>query len=181
MKASWRRRCATAEGHSVRVGDLAAQLAREMGLPEETAAEMKTAGLLHDIGKVGISEEILHKSVLTRAEIEVLMTHPLLGLEICKDLRCARPVLSTIKSQHEHQDGSGYPEGLSGEAIPVGARVLGLANTFDVITSRDRLSPREAVELLAAETEQGKWNREVFEALESLYRDGRLESRASGL
>ncbi len=161
-------------GHSVRVAELAVRLAREMGLGEETVATLRTAGLLHDIGKVAIPERVLHESILNRQELELLEAHPQLGYDLCKGLHSARAALPAIRHHHEQCDGSGYPDGLAGDAIPLGARVLGLANAFDVLTVRGQLLPEEAVEHLSREAREGKWDPEVTRAFEALHREDRL-------
>ncbi len=163
-------------GHSARVAKLAVGLARELGLAEEAQADLRTAGLLHDVGKIAVPERILHQEILSREDLALLESHPLRGVEICRDLRCARGALPAIRHHHEQSDGSGYPDGLAGDAIPLAARVLGLANTFDILTIRARLPATEAVERLAREAAEGKWDPEVTRALEALHRDGRLES-----
>ncbi len=157
-----------ANGHSARVAELAEGLARALDLPPEVTSSMRTAGLLHDIGKVAIPEHILHKSALTEDEAKILRTHPVRSYEICKDLRSVRHALPAIRHHHEHADGSGYPDELIGDAIPVGTRVLALANAFDGLTIRHGLTPREAIERLGRETAEGLWAPEVYRALEQL-------------
>ena len=161
-------------GHSTRVAELATRLARQMGLGEEAEVTLKTAGLLHDLGKVAIPERLLHQRVLNREELDLLATHPERGCEILKDLASVRDALPAIRHHHEQFDGSGYPDGLAGDAIPLGARVLGVANAFDALTLRDRLSPDEAVERLSREAGEGKWDADVARALVALHREGRL-------
>ena len=162
-------------GHSLRVGEMSVQLAREMDLGLDFAAGLKTGGLLHDIGKVAVPERILHKpGRLTDEEYEIVKAHPVTGWEICKDLRSAHPYLPHIRHHHERHDGSGYPDGLAGDAIPLGARIMGIADVFDALTSarpyRDGMSPERAFEILKEENEKGMWNPEVFRAFASLYR-----------
>ncbi len=162
-------------GHSSRVGEMSVQLAREMGLSVDFAASLKTGGLLHDIGKVAVPERILHKpGPLTGEDFEIVKAHPVTGWQICKDLRSARPVLPCIRHHHERYDGRGYPDGLAGDAIPLGARIMGLADVYDALTSerpyRDGMSPTRAYAILAAENDSGLWDPEVFRAFASLYR-----------
>ncbi len=162
-------------GHSSRVGEMSIQLAREMGLGIDFAASLKTGGLLHDIGKVAVPERILHKpGRLTDEEYEIVKAHPVTGWQICKDLRSAHHVLPCIRHHHERYDGRGYPDGLAGDAIPLGARIMGIADVYDALTSarpyRDGMSPERAYEILSAENDQGLWDPEVFRAFESLYR-----------
>ncbi len=162
-------------GHSARVGEMSVQLAREMGLSVDFAASLKIGGLLHDIGKVAVPERILHKPVpLTDEEYEIVKAHPVTGWEICKDLHSAHPVLPCIRYHHERYDGRGYPDGLAGDAIPLGARIMGLADVYDALTSerayRAGMSPPRAYEILTAENDRGMWDPEVFRAFASLYR-----------
>ena len=157
-------------GHSQRVGDLSARIAIELGEPAAAAARLRLGGLLHDIGKVAVSERVLHKpGKLTEAEFREVMAHPVVGWEICRRLRSAQPVLDVIRSHHERFDGRGYPDGLAGTAIPWPARILSVADALDALTSerpyRASLSVAEGIALLAEETRHGKWDPRVFEAL----------------
>ena len=154
-------------GHSQRVGELSTRLARELGQDAVVVQRMRTAGLLHDIGKVAIPQSLLNKpGRLTTEEFAKLMTHPVVGWEICKPLRTAQSVLDCILYHHERFDGCGYPHGLAGEKIPYQARLLAVADALDALTSerayRRSLSVAEAVELLGHETDAGKWDPEIF-------------------
>ncbi len=160
-------------GHSERVGYLCVRLARELGLAEEVCEQMLVSGMLHDIGKIGISEAVLNKAGrLTREEFSEVQRHPVVGEEICKPLQSARASLPLIRHHHERWDGSGYPDGLAGEAIPFGARILGVADAFDALTSkrsyRSSLPLEEAVGVLARETDDGLWDPRVMEALRAV-------------
>ncbi len=164
-------------GHSQRVGDLSTRLARELGQEPVLVQRMRTAGLLHDIGKVAIPQALLNKpGRLTTDEFAKLMTHPVVGWEICLPLRTARSVLDCIRYHHERFDGSGYPDGLAGTAIPYQARLLAVADALDALTSerayRRGLSVGEAVQLLGHETHAGKWDPEIFAALARLVQRG---------
>src|SRR5206468_2161943 len=115
------------------------------------------AGLLHDIGKIGVSEALLNKpGRLTEQELLAIMEHPVLGEEICRPLRSARQALPMIRHHHERYDGSGYPDRLAGETIPYGARIMGVADAFDALTSsrsyRDSLTSNDALAVLEQET-----------------------------
>ena len=143
---------------------------------------MLTAGLLHDIGKVAIPQSLLNKPArLTTEEFTKLMTHPVVGWEICKPLRTAQSVLDCILYHHERFDGSGYPEGLAGEKIPYQARLLAVADALDALTSerayRRSLSVDEAVELLGQETDAGKWDPDIYAALTRLAERGQADPR----
>jgi putative two-component system response regulator len=162
-------------GHSARVGELSARLAREVGLPPEVCEDMKIAGLLHDIGKVGVPERLINKpGHLTEEEFMTIMTHPVSGETICRRLRTVSSVLPLIRLHHERYDGKGYPDHLKGEEIPIGARVLALADAFDALTSnrsyRRRLPPDEALAILARETVEGHWDPAIYAALAAMIR-----------
>lgn len=177
LSAALEAKDAYTRGHSQRVGGFAGRLARELGADEEGVERMLLGGLLHDLGKVAVPESVLHKPArLTEREFELIKTHPVVGWEICRRLRSARPVLDLIRSHHERFDGSGYPDGLAGESIPWPARVLALADALDALTSerpyRSGLSVGDAIALLRRETDQGKWDPRVFAGLE------RLQARA---
>jgi putative two-component system response regulator len=170
-------------GHSQRVGELSIRLALEMRQPDDFVRLMRTAGLLHDIGKVAIPQSLLNKpGRLTAEEFAKVMTHPVIGWEICKRLRTAQPVLDCILYHHERYDGRGYPEGRAGEDIPFQARLLAVADALDALTSerayRHRLTIQGAVELLKQETDAGKWDPAVFAALDALARRNEADPRA---
>lgn len=123
-------------GHSERVGWLARFVGRAMGLPQQQLQILEWAGLLHDVGKIGISEHILNKpGKLTPEEFEEMKRHPRLSYDVLKPVASLEPVLEGVLHHHENHDGSGYPDGLRGEAIPLIARVLHVVDIFDALTS----------------------------------------------
>lgn len=123
-------------GHSDRVGLLARQLALAIGLDEETARRYEIAGLVHDIGKIGVPEAVLCKpGRLTDEEFALIKLHPEIGHRILKDIPSMRDVLPGVLHHHEHWSGRGYPHRIAGESIPLQARVLALADTFDAMSS----------------------------------------------
>ncbi len=123
-------------GHSDRVGLLASQMARSMGMPEKAIEQYRIAGLVHDIGKIGVPEAVLRKAgPLTEEEFAEIKKHPLMGFEILKGIVPLEPILPGVLHHHERWDGEGYPRRLAGADIPVIARVLGLADTFDAMSS----------------------------------------------
>jgi putative two-component system response regulator len=148
------------EGHTERVGALAVEIARLAGLDEDTQDALRQAGVLHDIGKIGIPNEIINKAgLLTVKERIVMNKHPLIGERICEPLKTLRNLLPIIRWHHEKLDGSGYPDGLVGRAFPLPAQVLQLSDIFDAITTdrpyhvaRTRAS---AIEFLAMEAGKG--------------------------
>lgn len=123
-------------GHSARVADFAAMIAAELELSDEDIEVIRTAGRLHDIGKIGIREEVLAKQgPLTPAEYEHVKDHVIIGTQILAPLSHLHKVITCIRSHHERWDGQGYPDGLQGEDIPLGARILGIAEVFDALTT----------------------------------------------
>ena len=140
-------------GHSQRVAELAGQIAEEMGLAETVCEDLKVAGRLHDVGKIGIREAILNKpDRLTSEEFEHVKQHVQIGLDILAPLFHLKTPLNYVEHHHERWDGEGYPRGLSAEDIPLGARILCAADTFDALTSkrayREPMTPMAALEHL---------------------------------
>jgi putative nucleotidyltransferase with HDIG domain len=140
-------------GHSARVADLSATVAAEMGMPDDQVAAIRTAGRLHDIGKIGIREEVLNKQgPLTEEEFEHVKRHVVTGSEILAPLIHLRHVIDYVRSHHERWDGRGYPDALSGEAIPIGARIIGAVEIFDALTTtrpyQEKMVPELAIERL---------------------------------
>jgi diguanylate cyclase (GGDEF)-like protein/putative nucleotidyltransferase with HDIG domain len=133
------------QGHSQKVSVYAALLAEKMGLSSEDVEEIRIGGMLHDIGKVGIPEEILNKNgPLNAEEWEVMKAHARYGDEILSPLPTLARVRQMVRHHHEMYDGSGYPEGLAGESIPLGARIIAIADAYDTITS-DRVYKKARV------------------------------------
>lgn len=142
-------------GHSERVGRLAERLALARGLSSVSARVVAQAGFLHDLGKIGIPEAILRKpAALTAAEWTVMRQHPVVGAQIVAPLDFFAEGAFIVRHHHERCDGSGYPDRLAGEAIPLGARIVAVADVYDALTSdrpyRRRLSPAEALRELEA-------------------------------
>jgi len=123
-------------GHSERVGQYAMKLADTMGLDAMHQEMFFRGALLHDIGKIGISDAILLKTgQLTKEEYAEIKKHPEIGVKICAPLKSSRPLVNIIAYHHERMDGKGYPYGLMGQEIPVEARIIAIADTFDALTS----------------------------------------------
>ena len=123
-------------GHSERVANLAAQLARAHGLPETIVERVRIAGLVHDIGKIGVPEEVLRKpGRLTDEEFEMMKAHPAIGHHILQDIPQLDDVLPGVLHHHERFDGRGYPQKIAGESIPLMARIIALADSFDAMSS----------------------------------------------
>jgi putative two-component system response regulator len=161
--------------HTQRVGQLAAQLARELGLPEPEIALLLLAAPLHDIGKLGIPEQLLLKpDRLTIAEFEQMKQHTTIGARILSGGRyeLLRYAEEIAHSHHERWDGSGYPRGLAGEAIPLASRIVAVADAFDVLTHqrpyKQAWSIPDALQEIARQS-RDKFDSRVVDALLVLY------------
>ena len=141
-------------GHSARVADLAATIAHQLGLPDEQVEHVRVAGRLHDIGKIGTRESVLNKEgALTPEEFEHVKQHVVIGSQILAPLSHLGDIMPAVRAHHERWDGTGYPDGLRGEAIPIGARVLAAAEVYDALsTSRayqEKMTADHAVQRMA--------------------------------
>lgn len=140
-------------GHSARVADMAASVAAELKLSDDEIDAVRTAGRLHDIGKIGVREEIITKQgPLTDPEFEEVKRHTTIGAEILAPLLHLGPVIQYVRNHHERWDGKGYPDGLKGETIPLGARIIGTVEIYDALATtrsyQEKMSPELAVERL---------------------------------
>jgi putative two-component system response regulator len=146
--------------HCQRLSVASVMLGEALGLPSQDLTALYRGGFLHDIGKIGIPDAILFKrGMLTAEEWEVMRGHPLHGEEICRPMRSLRPVLPIIRSHHEKWDGSGYPDGLAGEQIPLLARILQVADIYDALTTERpyklALAPDAAFAVMEEEVRRG--------------------------
>ena len=164
-------------GHSQRVGDLAHAFSKFLGLSEPRAELIRTAGLLHDIGKIAVPEALLNKrGPLTRDEFLRVIDHPVIGEEIVRPLTALSSVLELVRHHHERYDGRGYPDGLSGDEIPFEVRVLSIVDAYDALTSHrayrpSPLSHGAAIETLRREAVAGKWDPTLVERLQEMLGD----------
>jgi putative two-component system response regulator len=138
-------------GHSLRVAQLAASIAAEIGRTDEEVEQVRQAGLLHDIGMIAVPEGLLSKEgPLTPSEFEAIKRHTTVGAEILTPLPYLSGVSAFVRGHHERWDGTGYPDALAGEAIPWGARAIGAAEVYDALATarpyREQLAPELAVE-----------------------------------
>lgn len=161
------------EGHCERLSRYAVAMGRSLRLSEEEIQALDRGGYLHDIGKVGIPDSILLKpGRLTPAEFELMKQHTLIGDRVCGELRAFRLVRPIVRHHHERFDGSGYPDGLIGDAIPLLAQIVGIVDVYDAITTdrpyRAARSATEACRILQEETLQGRWRQDLVAALASL-------------
>jgi response regulator RpfG family c-di-GMP phosphodiesterase len=160
-------------GHSQRVADLGATVASELGLDDDVVEDIRLAGRLHDVGKIGIREEVLNKpGRLEPHEFEHVKDHVRIGMEILAPLRpLIGPALQYVQDHHEHWDGRGYPRGLAGEHISLGGRILCAVDAFDALTSRrpyrEPLSQEATLEFLAQQCDT-LVDARVFAALRSV-------------
>lgn len=123
-------------GHSDRVAKYSYLLARRMGFDDDQAEMVRTAAILHDIGKIGVRDWVLtKKEPLTPGDWEEIRRHPELGEKILRPITLLAPALAVVRHHHERYDGSGYPDGLKGEEIPISARIVSAADAFDAMTS----------------------------------------------
>jgi HD-GYP domain-containing protein (c-di-GMP phosphodiesterase class II) len=155
-------------GHSERVARVAVELGRELGLDDDELGNIYLAGLLHDIGKIGIRDAVLTKAgPLTPEEFAHIKEHVTLGYAILADLKQIRDLLPGVLYHHEQYDGSGYPEGLEGESIPFLARILAVADAYDAMSTtrpyRTAMS-RERVEEILVQGAGKQWDRRVIDA-----------------
>jgi len=155
-------------GHSERVARIAVELGRELGLTGDQLGDIYLSGLLHDVGKIGIKDSVLRKQgPLTREEREHIQEHVTIGYWILADLRQIRNLLPGVLYHHEHYDGTGYPDGLAGENIPLLARILAVADAYDAMNHdrpyRDAM-PYRRVEEILAEGAGTQWDKQVVDA-----------------
>ena len=162
-------------GHCERLAEMSARMGERLGVPEEQIKALRRAGVVHDIGKVAVPDSILLKpGPLTADETKAMQKHPVVGERICAPLKTFRLVLPIIRHHHEKHNGTGYPDGLSGEEIPLTARILQLSDVYDALTT-DRpykvaFTPEVALDLMGEEAERGWWDRSLFEAFREMIR-----------
>jgi putative two-component system response regulator len=148
------------QGHSLRLVEYTTLLGERVGLRDEDLAALRVGSLIHDIGKVAVPDAILLKpGPLTASERTIMDQHPIVGESICAPLESLRNTLPIIRHHHERMDGSGYPDGLCGDEIPLSARILQIADIYDALTSnrpyRKALAPEEALAELSKEAAKG--------------------------
>ena len=165
------------EGHCERLSDYSAGLGQRIGLPPEQITALRWGGIVHDIGKVAVPEAILLKpGPLSPEERAIMRRHPLVGERICSPLRSFRWVLPIIRNHHEKYDGSGYPDGLKGEQIPVAARVLQIGDVYDALHTerpyKRALSQDEAMRIMEQEVQQGWWDPNLFAQFRQMMAEG---------
>jgi putative two-component system response regulator len=153
----------TTDGHCQRLAQYASALGRMLGLDADDVADLARGGFLHDLGKVGIPDAVLLKpGSLTPDEYELMKEHTVIGDRLCGELRFLRRVRPIVRHHHERLDGSGYPDGLRGDAVPLLAQIMGIVDVFDALTTerpyRKALPAEQAVAELRREVKSG-WRR----------------------
>ncbi len=144
-------------GHSSRVAEYSRAIAKRAGLSKKEQEDIYVMGLLHDVGKIGISDAIINKPAkLTDEEYAVIKTHPVLGEKILENITEFPKLVTGARFHHERYDGGGYPDGLSGEAIPLEARIIAVADAYDAMSSRRSYRDILPQETVRAEIEKGK-------------------------
>jgi putative two-component system response regulator len=161
------------EGHCERLSILGQFLGSELQLSEEDLIVLKRGGILHDIGKIAIDDSILLKpGPLTAEEFEIIKTHPEIGENICRPLRTLKPVLPIIRYHQERYNGSGYPEGIAKHEIPIHARIIGIVDCYDALTTdrtyRKALPSDFALQIMKKETEAGLWDPDLYKLLREI-------------
>ncbi len=154
-------------GHCDRLSNYSERLGLRIGLPEDHITALHRGGIVHDIGKVAVPDAILLKpGKLTSEEWNIMREHPIVGERICSPLKSFRLVLPIIRHHHEKIDGSGYPDGLQGEQIPVVARIMALADVYDALTTersyKAALSIEQALKMMEEEVHKGWWDKHLF-------------------
>jgi len=155
-------------GHSERVGNYAEALGGAVNLSADVRRNLRRAGLLHDIGKIGIPLDYLQKpGKLTTEEYEIVKLHPSIGYDICKPLKTMLPLLSLIRGHHERLDGRGYPDGLKADQISLPLRCLTLSDIYDALTSdrayRRALPKEQAFKIMREEASLGMWDMSLID------------------
>jgi putative nucleotidyltransferase with HDIG domain len=171
-------------GHSEKIAEYTVEIAKELGYSYDNLESIRTAALLHDIGKIGISDQLLRKrGILDRTEWIELRSHPERGAEILQHIDAIKDCVPAVLHHHERYDGSGYPAGLSGESIPLIARIIAVADTFDAITSQrpyrpSKMTHEEAfVELVSGADSQ--FDRRVVNTFVNIHRSQNKEMAES--
>jgi putative two-component system response regulator len=165
------------EGHCHRIANHAGAIGRALGLGAADLQVLHRGGFLHDIGMLAISPTVLLKpGRLEATEFAIVKSHTVIGDDLCRNLRTLQPVRPIVRHHHERLDGSGYPDGLKGDAVPLLAQIVGVVDAYDAITSRrpyqSQLSSGEALGLLRNEVDRGWRQGEIVEAFAEIISSG---------
>lgn len=169
------------EGHCYRMANYATALGRRLGLSADDLQTLHRGGFLHDIGMLAISDTVLRKSgPLDPAEYELVKSHAVVGDRLCARLRSLQEVRPLVRHHHERENGSGYPDGLAGDAIPLLASIIGIVDLFDAVTTQrpyqQAQSMEEAVAVLWRQADLGWRRRDLVSEFATLVQDGQLDT-----
>jgi putative nucleotidyltransferase with HDIG domain len=170
-------------GHCERVADNAVAVAQALGLSKLEQTTIRVGAYLHDLGKVKVPHEILNKAgPLTRDEFEVIQMHPVWGVEMLADVEFPWDIKPIIRSHHEKYDGTGYPDRLRGDEIPLSAQIVGIVDVFDALTTtrsyRKAMSAEQATAIITKE--QNAWSKDVFDAFMQVVAGASTETTRMG-
>ena len=164
--------------HSDRVKNLSMRIAEKLSFPSDRLLILEKAADLHDIGKIGVSDLILNKQgLLNDEEFESVKQHSCIGERLCSPLKALKPILKIIRHHHERYDGGGYPDGVNGEDIPIEARVIALADSYDAMASDRPYRGKLSAEKILSELNAGKgtqWDEKAVNCLIDLLNDGQI-------
>ncbi len=168
------------DGHTRRVGALSRKLAEKLGMPGDQLDSIEIAGIIHDIGKIGVSDSILNKpGKLTDEEFDTMKKHSVIGETIIKPLNCLSSCVDAVRHHHERPNGKGYPDGLSGDQLSLEARILAVADVYDALNSdrpyRNRLPVESIIEILNREADAGALDKDITRLLLDMLNSGELE------
>lgn len=161
------------KGHCDRLSSYSEALGRRLGLSQEQCIALRRAGVVHDVGKIGVPEHVLLKNgPLNEEEWEIMKQHPITGERICSPLKSFRLVVPIIRHHHEKLDGSGYPDGLKGDKIPITARVLQITDIYDALVTdrpyRAAMTHENAIRTMREEAKLGWWDSNLIKEFEAL-------------
>jgi putative two-component system response regulator len=164
------------EGHCERLSLFSTMLGEKIGLPPEQIVALRRGGVVHDVGKVAVPDSILLKpGPLTPEERSIMQEHVIVGERICAPLKSFKLVLPIIRHHHEKMDGSGYPDHLKGDAIPITARVLQTVDLFDALATKRPYKPAlsipQVLEIMESENQKGWWDRRLFEVFKTIIQE----------
>jgi putative two-component system response regulator len=168
------------EGHCHRMANYATALGRRLGLDDDQLRSLHRGGFLHDIGMLAVSDAILRKTdPLTPEEYKLIRSHPVVGDTLCRSLRSLHPVAPIVRHHHERRDGSGYPDGLIGNDIPLLAQIMSVVDLYDAVTTQrpyQIAKPTDAaVEILREHVQLGWKDRDLIEEFVGVIQSGGLE------
>src|SRR6202051_2352248 len=172
-------------GHCERLAEYSARLGEQLNLSEDQITALRRGGVVHDVGKIAVPDAILLKpGRLTPDEWTIIREHSVVGERICAPLKSFRFVLPIIRHHHEKLDGSGYPDRLRGDAIPITARVLQIVDVYDALTTdrpyKKAFSITDALQTMKEEVSKGWWDQHIFDQFERLVRTGTADFLSHG-